>query len=152
MAPQPIGVWGVADGYLVFGSTGDAVALCLATARGEHPNVRANPRVMSEALVPDGPFVGLSLKDQRNAGEETAAGLAGGSMALGMMGTFIPEPKARPLFAKISGILNKMIPVVQKIDFYKSTAKQTTFDGKAWHTRAVTHMVSPEERAADREK
>jgi hypothetical protein len=148
MAPQPIAVWGVADGHLVWGSTGDAVALCLATARGEHPSIRANERAMSEAIVPDQPFVGLSLTDKRDMGEEMAAGMQVGSMVVGMMGTFIPEPKARPLFAKIGGILGKMIPVVRKIDFYKSTAKQTTFDGKAWHTRVVTHMFSPEERAA----
>lgn len=148
MAPQPVAVWGVADGYLIWGSTGDAVALCLATAKGEHPSIRANALAMSEAIVPEEPFVGLSLTDQRKMGEEMAAGMGLGSMMTSMMGAFIPEPRVRPLFAKIGSILNKMIPVVQKIDFYKSTAKHTTFDGQAWHTRRVTHMVSPDERAS----
>ena len=41
----------------------------------------------------------------------------------------------------------KLSPVVRKIDFYKSTAAYTTFDGRAWHTRTITHYMSPEERA-----
>ena len=68
-----------------------------------------------------------------------------------MMGMAIPEPKARPILASITGMLGKLTPVVAKIDFYKSKAMLLTFDGLAWHTRGVTHYFSPEERAA-REK
>jgi hypothetical protein len=39
------------------------------------------------------------------------------------------------------------VPVVSKINFYQSTATCTTFDGKAWYTRSVTHYVPPSERA-----
>lgn len=149
MSPQPVGVWGVADGYLVFSSSADAAALCLATARGEHPNIRSNPRAMSEALVPDGPFTSVALTDQRGLGEELATGLGIASMVSGMMGSFVPEPEVRPVLAKISGMLTKLTPVVRKIDFYKSTATCTTFDGRIWHTRAVTHYFSPTERDTD---
>ena len=44
-------------------------------------------------------------------------------------------------------MLAKLTPVVRKIDFYKSTATCTTFDGHSWHTQTVTHYVSPAERA-----
>jgi hypothetical protein len=47
----------------------------------------------------------------------------------------------------MASMLNKLTPVVRKIDFYKSTATHTTFDGQAWYTRSVTHYVSPQERA-----
>ena len=77
------------------------------------------------------------------------AGLVGGgSMGLGMAGAMIPDQDARPIIAKIAGMLAKLTPVVRKIDFYKSSASYTTFDGQAWHTRAVTHYVSPAERGA----
>jgi tetratricopeptide (TPR) repeat protein len=146
MSPQPA-VWGVADGYLIFGSSADAAALCLATARGEHPNIRENARVMSEALVPTGPFASATLTDRRNLGEELAVGMGVGSMVCGMLGAVVPDPKVRPVIGKISGMLAKLTPVLRKIDFYKSTASQTTFDGQTWHTRGVTHYFSPTERA-----
>jgi len=146
MSPQPI-VWGVADGHLIFSESADAIALCLATARGEHSNIRENSLAMSEAVLPEGPFCNVSLTDQRKLGEEMAAGIGIASMVTTMMGSFIPEPKVRPLLTKIAGILGKLVPVVSKIDFYKSTARCTTFDGTAWRTRAVTHYFSPQERA-----
>jgi len=144
-SPQPA-VWGVQDGYLMFGSSADAVALCLATARGEHPNVRKNARVMSEALLPDGPVDSVSLADQRGLGEEIAKGIGIVSMVSGMMGAFIPEPSVRPVITRLAGILAKLTPVVRKINFFKSTASETTFDGLAWRTRTVTHYFSPAER------
>jgi hypothetical protein len=146
MSPKPA-VWGVADGYLVFGSSADAVALCLETAKGAHPNIKENQAAMSQLLVPKGPFVELSLDDLSGQGQEMSAGLGMASMVLGMMGSFIPEPEVQPILAKFSSILGKLSPVVLKIDFYKSKSSLTTFDGKAWHTSAVTHYLSPEERA-----
>ncbi len=145
MAPQPA-VWGVADGYLVFGSSADAAALCLATASGDHPSIRKNKRVMKEALVPDGRFVGVTLTDRRNLGKELATATGVGSMVVGMMGPMIPQPEVRPLLTKIAGMLGKLTPVVQKIDFYKSAATQTTFDGKMWRQRSVTHYFAPTEK------
>lgn len=147
MSPEPV-VWGVADGYVIMGSSPEAIALCLATARGDHPNIRNNEQVMKEALIPAGPFASVSLTDYRNLSGELEEGLGIATMMTGMMSAFIPDPKARPVIAKISGILGKLIPVVTKVDFYKSSATQLTFDGKVWHTRTVTHYFSPEERAA----
>ena len=45
-------------------------------------------------------------------------------------------------------MLTKLTPVVRKIDFYKSKAAHTTFDGQTWRSRGVTHYFSPAERAA----
>ncbi len=148
MSPQPVAIWGVANSYLIVGTSADAVALCLATARGDHPGIRDNTQVMREAIVPSGPFTSVSLTDQRGLGEELATGLGVASMITGMMGTFVPEPQARPVLAKIAGILNKLTPVARKIDFYKSEVTLTTFDGQVWHSRGVTHYFSPAERAA----
>ncbi len=147
MSPKPV-VWGVADSYLIFGTSADGVGLCLETAKGAHPNIGENARVMSEALVPPGPFTSVSLTDKRKLGEEMAEIVGVVSMGAGMLGAFIPEAEARSAITKIAGMLAKLPPVVRKIDFYKSSASYTTFDGQAWHTRTVTHYVSPAERAA----
>lgn len=147
MSPRPA-VWGVADGYLIFGSSADAVALCMATARGDHPSIRDNARAMSEAIVPAGPFASVALTDRRNLGDELSTGVGMASMISGMLGAAVPDPEARSVIGKIAGMLAKLTPVVRKIDFYKSTATHTTFDGQMWHTHGVTHYASPAERAA----
>lgn len=147
ISPQPA-VWGVAEGYLIFASSADAAALCLATARGEHPNIRSNPRAMSEMIVPSGPTVSVTLTDQRDLGQKYAKGLGIASMITSMLSGFVPEPRVRPIFAKIGTVLSKLTAAARRVDFYKSTATHTTFDGRRWRTRTVTHYVSPEERGA----
>ena len=104
---------------------------------------------MSEAIIPDGPFASIVLTDWRNLGEDLAAGVGIGSMVCGMMGAAVPDPEARPVLGKISSILSKLAPVARKIDFFKSTSSCTTFDGQVWHSRGVTHYLSPAERAGD---
>ena len=147
MLPQPA-VWGVADGYLVVASSADAAALCLETARGRHPSIRKNARAMAEALLPDGPFTSVSLTDERSFGEELAKGIGMVGMVGGMLGPVMPDPKARLVLTKLTSMLTKLTPVARKIDFYKSTASLTVSDGQKWHTRGVTHYVSPAERRA----
>jgi len=149
ISPQSF-VWGVRDGFLIFGSSADAVALCLATAAGDHPGIRENSRVMSEALVPEGRFVHVSLSDQRHLGVQIAQGLTIASTISGMFTIAIPEEKPRRFIAGLAGIAAKLGPVALKIDFFKSVAMKTTFDGQAWHTQMVTHYVSPEERQRTR--
>jgi len=147
MSPQPF-VWGVANGYLIFGSSAEAIVLCLKTARGEHPSIRNNERAMSEAIVPTGPFAGMSLTDKRKMGQQLEGMLGMGTMVSGMTGAFIPDPEVRQVIGKISEIMGKLSPVVGKIDFYKSVATKITFDGQRWYSRKVTHYFSPEERKA----
>ena len=140
MSPEPL-VWGVADGHVVVGTTPEAVALCLETARGKHPGILKNARVMREAILPEGPFSSVSLADQRGAGEQLAGVMTGISMASGMATMAIPDPQVRTLITKLAGILGKLAPVARRIDFYKSTASLTTYENNAWRTRAVTHYA-----------
>jgi hypothetical protein len=146
-SPKPA-VWGIADGYLIIGSSADAAALCMETSRGEHPGIHENARLMNEVLIPEGPFSAVSLIDSRRFGENFAEGLGIVSTVGGIVSAMIPDDEARPILGKITGILSKLTPVVLKIDFYKSTASYTTFDGLTYYTRTVTHYFSPEERAA----
>ncbi len=130
------------------GTSEDAVALCLATAAGEHPSVKKNRQVMAEALVPEGRFSSVSFEDQRNLGNDISAALQMVGM-IGPMATMgIPDPDARRVVGTLLGMVNKLAPVARKIDFYKSTATLTNFNGKAWLTRSVTHYVAPGDRAS----
>ncbi|MEE9293445.1 MAG: hypothetical protein V3W34_00565, partial [Phycisphaerae bacterium] len=147
MSPEPA-VWGVTDGHLVFATSADAAAACLETARGAHPSIRENDRLMSEAIVPDGSFASVSLTDQRRLGQELAMAIGMVSGIAGMATMAIPDPEIQQVVSKIAAMLGKLSPVANRIDFYKSSASHTTFDGRAWHTRKVTHYVSPAERRA----
>ncbi len=84
-------------------------------------------------------------------GIATAPGTAGVSMMGGMASMMIPKPEVRQAVTHCLGIVAKIAPVVRKVDFYKSTASYTTFDGRAWHTLSVTHYVSPKDRVVERE-
>lgn len=146
MNPMPVGVWGVADGKLLFGSSIDAIEMCLDTAAGKHPGIDKNERVMAEALVPEKDFFSATLVDQRNMGKELQAMIGVVSFISGMMPMMIPDPEPRAVIGKIAGMIAKLSPVAGKIDFYKSTSTCTTFDGQNFWTKQVTHYVSPEER------
>jgi len=139
-------LWGVADGYLIIGTTESDIVKCLATARGEHPGIRKNARVMSELIAPEGPFTSVSLTDYRNIGQELSGVIGIFSMMFGGLAMAAPDPDARAAIAKGATIVGKLSPVVAKIDFYKSVASVSTFDGKAWRVKMATHYQSPEER------
>lgn len=146
LAMQPM-VWGVADGYLILGNSADSVALCLETAAGEHPNIRKNARVMSEALLPQGAFSSVSFTDKRDLGQQLSMILGMVSMSGMAIPMMIPDPDVQQAVAKIVGIIGKLSPVAAKIDFYKSSSSYSTFDGQAWHIHKATNYQSPTERA-----
>ena len=146
VAPNNPIVWGVSEGRLVIGSPEEAVVLCMQTAGGEHPSIRDNARAMAEMIVPSETCVAVSLTDQRKMGQQIAEVLAVIAPMAPMMAMAVPEPEARKVIMKLGGMVAKLGPVVRKIDFYKSTAMTTTFDGESWHTKSVTHFLAPEDR------
>jgi len=139
-------VCGVKDGYLVVGTSEEAVALCFATAAGDHPNVTKNKQLMAEIVQPTGPFTLMSFNDQRHFGEELEAMIQGVSFGAGMAVSFVPNPKAKMTIGRVLGLVAKLGPVARKIDFHKSASTLTTMDGDRWRTRSVTHFKSPSER------
>lgn len=139
LAPAEPLVWGVTEGRLMIASTPQAMELCLQTARGAHPNIRENPRASAEMLLPEGNCVALSLTDQRRLGDEIAAIIDMVAPMGGMVAMAIPDAKARQVITRLAAALGKLAPVARKIDFFKSAASRTTFDGDAWHTHTVTH-------------
>jgi len=150
MMPQPI-VCGVIDNNLVIATSADAVEMCLATARGEHPNVRENKTVMAEMIHTKHPAQLVSFTDQRNVGNEIAQMLGMVGMFGGMAGMAIPDPQAQKMLTSVLKIVAKLGPVAQKIDFFKSTSASVVFDGKMWRKRSVTNYRSPKERVTLRQ-
>lgn len=147
MLPKPM-VCGVRAGWIILASSQDAALTVLATGGGKHPNVRQNPALMAELLVPAGSVQAISFSDHRHDAEQIAAVLTGVSMAGGMISAFVPEPKAQKAIFKAFEIIAKLGPVAAKINFYKSSASYTEFDGSAWTTHSVMHYVSPKDRVA----
>lgn len=148
ISPQP-NVFGIKDGYLIVGTSEQAVLKCLATGRNEHPNIRKNERLMKEMLLPTGDVVAINYNDQRSLGREMAEMVQVVSMIGGMASMAVPNPTAQRVISKCVQILGKLVPVLQKIDFYKSSSSYTTFDGQHWRTESVTHYQSPDERKTD---
>ena len=144
MAPQPM-ICGVQDGWLICGSSEDAVLLTLATGRGEHQNARENAELMARALVPESPAGMVSFRDHSQDAQAMAGVLGSLSMMAGMAGMAIPDEDARDAVMKVFGIIAKLAPVVAAIDFYESSSAHSTFDGDRWHALSVTHYVPASE-------
>jgi tetratricopeptide (TPR) repeat protein len=142
MMPQPM-VFGVRDGWMMMGSSQDALLTAIRTASGEHESVRANEALMAKLLVPDGPVQSIRFTDHTGDAQEAVAILGAVAMGGGMVASQIPDPDEREVVTQLLRILGKLGPVIAKIDFYDSSASYTRFDGRAWTTHAVTHYVPP---------
>lgn len=140
ISPTPI-LCGVRDGWLMFASSKEAVLLTLATAKGEHPNVRTNEALMARALLPDGPVTQISFEDTTGGAADATAAIATVSMMGGMVSMAIPDETARAYVARLFGMVSKLSSVVERIDFFESSATHTTFDGDLWRMKSVVHYV-----------
>jgi hypothetical protein len=135
---------GVANDWLIVGTSESAVNKCLDTAAGKCNTVADNPRFKAEGIIPQGPVVGASFTDLSTWGSDWAGVLA----MLGVAGGFIPsEPGAEAPIETIRAVftaLGRLVPVFQSIDFYSSTSTVTTFDGTTWKTETVlTYKPEP---------
>jgi hypothetical protein len=134
---------GVSDGWLIGADSAATVRLMRETAAGRHPDVTTNKALLRAALLPDAPALRVSFTDHRGDAAEAAAVLRMIAMMGGMLGAAIPDPDAKQVLSRVFGMLARLAPVVEAIDFYDSSAEWTTFDGRTWHTRAVTRYVPP---------
>jgi len=142
IGPMPeMAAVGVRDGWLIVGSSANAVRRVIATAAGEHPNVRTNEAMMAQAMTPQGAAQAVTFTDHGDSGEAAAAMVGAMSMAGGMVSMAIPDPEAREVIIKAMEVISELAPVVEEIDFYDTSASSTTFDGKSWHAKTVTHYV-----------
>ncbi|MCB9851524.1 MAG: hypothetical protein H6819_00390 [Phycisphaerales bacterium] len=140
-------VFGCADGYFIISSSSSAVKTCLLTGRGKHANIKESGPWKAQALMPDGPVSNITFTNQSNMAQELQQQISMLSMGIGFLQIGVPNmpPPAQKIVTAASKILPKLLPVAGKMNFFKSKAGYTTFDGSAWTTRNVQNYKSPAE-------
>ena len=142
-------VVGVKDEWLMIGSSAGAVNQCLDVAAGKAPSIRRNERFQAEGLIPDGPAQAVSFSDISKLGQELGARAGMVGMIGGMMSAAIPPDnpkaaKAKAVLQKAMGIVMKLGPVMQELDFFNSKASVSTYDGaSAFRTKSVVTYRAP---------
>ena len=148
-------VYGVADGWLIVGSSESTISKCLATAAGKHPSFRKNARFQAEGILPEGPVHYFSFEDTSNRGKDCST-ICG---AFGMAGNFIPNEPETKLLRAILRLLTRLGPVAAELDFFKSSSHISVYEDMAWIETTVTNYkpyvpkveVSPELQMTDDE-
>lgn len=140
-------VFGCADGYFIFATSADAVKKCLQTGRDKHASIRESGPWKEQALMPDGPVTNISFTNQTNMAQELQQTISSISLGLGLlqMGAGNMPPTARKYITAAARSIPKLLPVAEKMNFFKSKASYTTFENNAWTTHAVQNYKSPAE-------
>jgi len=128
-------VIGVHGDWLMIGTNAAAVDKCLNVAAKKSPSIAENPRFQEEGLIPKGAVRSVSFTDTSKFGQEMGmmAGMVGmfGGMAIAGIHDDDPDAKQGKQIAQSAlGMLAKLGPVLQKINFYSSEASVATYDGK----------------------
>jgi hypothetical protein len=128
-------VIGVQGDWLMIGSSAGALNKCLDVAAGKAPSIKENKRFQAEGLIPSGPVLAASFKDTSNYGQELAGVIAMVGMVGGIVTGTIPEKdeeakKFKQVAQSALGIVMKLGPILQQIDFYSSESSISTYDGK----------------------
>lgn len=142
MAGQSI-LCGVKDGWMIFGSSPDAVVLTEEVAAGTAPNVSTNAALMADAMTAEGPVSMANFSDYSGI----APGIADGLMGLTMMGSMvtgmIEDPQGQKVAKTALRMLGELAPVIREIDFFRSGSSVANFDGSAWYIHSVTNYAGP---------
>jgi len=140
-------VFGCADGYFIFAGSPETVKKCLLTARGKHANITESATWKAQALMPKGAVNSIAFTNQSNMAQELQAAITSMTMGIGFLQIGAPNlpPEAQRLISAAARILPKLLPVAEKMNFFKSTASYTTYGGGAWTTRSVQNYKSPAE-------
>ncbi|MEK7785952.1 MAG: hypothetical protein AAB658_11110, partial [Chloroflexota bacterium] len=107
-----------------------------------------------EGLVPSGPVQSASFKDTSKFGQELGAavgmaGMFGGMAVAGMPEKGDDERQAKRIVQSLLGMVMKLGPVLQKIDFYSSESSIATYDGKLTiRTESVVTYKKPKDSDA----
>jgi hypothetical protein len=127
-------VMGVDQDFLLVG-TAKALEKVSQTMNGKAPTILDNQRFKDEGVLPQGPATSVSFADV----SEEAANVAMALNMTGMLAMMIPpnDPDAE-VGRQLLAMLQRLAPVAQKFDFFKTTASATTFDGTAWHKISAT--------------
>lgn len=138
-------VVGVHDEWLMLASSPAALNKCLDVASGAAPSIMENTRFRQEGLVPKGPVTAASFSDLSNLGQELAMVVQMIGMFGGMAMASAPPDAADEVkvVQKAFGILSKLGPVLNKIDFFSSSSSVCTREGLLFHTEDALVYKDP---------
>lgn len=141
-------VVGVQDEWLIIGTSSSAVNKCLRVASGDEPSILKNKRFVEEGLVPTGPVLSASFADTSKFGQELGAAMGMVSLLGGGVIASIPEhdpdtKKLKNVLKKTMGIVLKLAPILQKIDFYSSESSITMRSGAVVRNEKVVTYKKP---------
>lgn len=142
-------VIGVKDEWLMIGTSAGAINNCLDVAAGKAPSIRRNERFQAEGLIPDGSARAVSFTDTSTLGQELGAFVGMVGMFGGMVSAAIPSDqpdnaKVGQMVQKTMGIVMKLGPVMQKLDFFSSKSSVSTYDGALdFRTKSVVTYRAP---------
>ncbi|MCG3128010.1 MAG: hypothetical protein CHACPFDD_02883 [Phycisphaerae bacterium] len=140
----PIGkpTFGVADGQLIVGSSPKIIEQALLVAAGKADSFAKNERFIAEGVLPSGPVLSVSFTDLSRWGEDFGQSLKMAG-ALELLTGGANSPFANPPMRAALGIVSKLGPVIQRIDFYMSASSCSTLvDGRVV-TRTVMNYREP---------
>jgi len=127
-------VFGIHDGWLMVSNSPVAINKCLATRAGETASFYENERFRKEGIVAQGPVVFASFADKKNSSQELATMLFVLQMTAGMIP---PDPNTK-VIKNIFGMLGKLTPAVNKMNFTLSSSATCRFDGGRWIMEKIT--------------
>lgn len=132
---------GFAQGHMFFGSSPKVIEQSLAAASGKEPNFSKNERFLKEGIQPKGSVTSLSFSDTSRTGQEMGQLLKMVPMVamLPGMNEVFQDPSAKAVL----GVISKLGPIVEKLDFMLSEASVSTFDGKVFMTKSVSNFREP---------
>lgn len=140
----PIGkpTFGVADGHLIVGSSPKIIEQALLVAAGKADSFAKNERFMKEGVSLSGPAMSVSFTDLTRWGEDFGQSLRMAG-ALELLTGGANSPFANPPARAALGIISKLGPVFQKVDFYASTSSSSALLDGRLVTRTVTNYREP---------
>jgi hypothetical protein len=137
-------VIGVHGQWLMVGTSATAVNTVIRTAAGQSPNITSNERFQREGLPVTSVVSSASFADLSDMGEE----LGEAAMIFGIVKGFqsgmgAARDKGGPSMPAFFNLLERVLQVVAKIDFYSSMSTITTREENGWRSKSVITYKKP---------
>ncbi|MFO0838181.1 MAG: hypothetical protein U1D55_06605 [Phycisphaerae bacterium] len=130
---------GVKDGWLFLAASPETVKMSLDAAAGKVENFSKNERYLAEGVPLGKDVTSISFNDLTSLSDQLGSIL----MLVPLMTAGNPEINKNPVASAALRAVGKLGNVVRKLDFFRSTASQSTFDGRLVKTRHITNYREP---------
>ncbi len=130
---------GITDGWLFVGAGKEAIEKSLAAASGKAEDFSKNERYLKEGMPLTKDASSVSFTDMSTFSEQMSSLMT----LVPLMATGNPEIGKNPVASAALRMAGKFGSVVRKLDFFLSSASQSTFDGKVVKTKRVLNYREP---------